>query len=136
MAVTTPLPLYAAPLKYLTTPISPIKQYCADLLARKPSTYLEHELQEALHNSDAHYQALKEKVINIQAASVLQGVYLDRVQERMQSQEEKEGRLKKKGKLLGDGRSRLLDDNVFVAHVAEHEKNPETEGSGEEGEDS
>ncbi len=118
----TPLPLHAAPPKYLTTPISPMKPYRADLLAQKPSTYLEHELQEALRNSDARYQALKEKVINIQAASVLQGVYLDRVQERMQSQEEKEGRPKKKGKLLGDGRPRLLDDDVFVAHVAEHEK--------------
>ncbi|KAM5538937.1 hypothetical protein V8D89_007432 [Ganoderma adspersum] len=70
---------------------------------------------------------LKQVIFDLQAAHVLNGLFIDRVQDRLEGQEEKEARPSKKRKLLGNGLPKLLtDDKVFTA-VAEHEAEQERE---------
>lgn len=64
---------------------------------------------------------LKQVILNLQAAHVLNGLFIDRVQDQLEGQEEKEARPSKKQKLLGNGLPKLLTDDEVFAAVAEHE---------------
>ncbi|TBU37395.1 hypothetical protein BD309DRAFT_876561 [Dichomitus squalens] len=56
----------------------------------------------------------------MQAAVVLQGTFVGRVQERMQKQDERKG-MKKSQQLMGDGLPKLLSADVFYNTVVDQE---------------
>ncbi|KAI0372545.1 hypothetical protein BV20DRAFT_939943 [Pilatotrama ljubarskyi] len=107
----------AAPPRYLPTVISPRKRRYTALLADIPATEREAELQKALAESEARDTSRKAAMASMQAASVLQSVYVGRVQENLQAQTGKPSR--KKQWLLGDGLPKLLTADRFYSQVVE-----------------
>ncbi|EJF55450.1 hypothetical protein DICSQDRAFT_175890 [Dichomitus squalens LYAD-421 SS1] len=77
-----------------------MKRRYTHLLNREPTSILESMYQEALRESEARDQVRKQSVINLQAAVVLQGGYLDEVHQRMQGREQKEAGKKPGGKAV------------------------------------
>lgn len=123
----TPIPTDAVRPRYHTITISPMKRRRSHILDREPSTAHEGELQGLLRQAYERENHLKQVILELQAANVLNGLFIDRVQERLEGQEEKEGRPSKKRKLLGNGLPKLLtDDDVFMA-VADCEAEQERE---------
>jgi hypothetical protein len=59
------------------------------LLEAAPATEREKKLMDALRESEARADALKDRVIGLQATAVLQDLYVDRVRGQLQGQEEK-----------------------------------------------
>ncbi|TBU39133.1 hypothetical protein BD309DRAFT_872939 [Dichomitus squalens] len=118
----SPIPAHTTPPRYLYTPISPMKRLYTHLLNREPTSVLESMYQEALRESEARDQVRKQSVINLQAAVVLQGGYLDKVHQWMQGREQKEAGKKPGGKLVGDGLPRLLNKDEFIDEVFKHEQ--------------
>ncbi|KAG1835927.1 hypothetical protein DFJ58DRAFT_670170 [Suillus subalutaceus] len=90
------------------------------------TTKAEHELQVALLESEQCEEESKHRMIGLQAASVLQVRYCDRVRGQLAVQEDKMGR-KKGTRLIGDGLPRMLTGDVFVAQVITHENAMEAE---------
>ncbi|TBU21403.1 hypothetical protein BD311DRAFT_597456, partial [Dichomitus squalens] len=78
--------------------------------------------QEVLRESEARDQVRKQSVINLQAAVVLQGGYLDEVHQQMQGRKQKKAGKKPGGKLVGDGLPRLLNEDGFIDEVFKHEQ--------------
>ncbi|KAJ8474688.1 hypothetical protein ONZ51_g7033 [Trametes cubensis] len=115
----TPVSSAMTPPQYHPSMISPSKRRYRRLLDRTPSTILEEELQKALDESEHRDLSRKRSLMEMQAATVLQGLYVNRVQEKLQAKEEKGTR--KKRKLLTDGLPRLLDGDEFFQKVTEHE---------------
>lgn len=115
----SPIPSRAMPPRYLPAVVSPLKRRYTDLLDEKPQTNLEIHLQSALAESEKREAAHKSTMVGMQAVAVLQNLYVSRVQEKLQVQEEKGA--KKKQKLLGDGLPRLMDADDFYSRVVEHE---------------
>ncbi|KAG2079588.1 hypothetical protein BD769DRAFT_1380450 [Suillus cothurnatus] len=111
------MPQIVSPLQY--------KRY-SKILNRPPATEAEHELQVALQESGQREEETKRQMIGLQAASVLQIQYCDRVHGQLAAQEEKAGR-KKGTRLVGDGLPRMLTGDVFVAQVVTHENAMEAE---------
>ncbi|KAH9891175.1 hypothetical protein C8Q73DRAFT_650870 [Cubamyces lactineus] len=99
--------------------ISPPKCQYKSLLNRTPSTILGEELQKALHKSEHRDLSRKRSLMEMQAATILQGLYMNHIQEKLQAKEEKG--TQKKRKLLTDGLPRLLDGDEFFQTVTEHE---------------
>jgi hypothetical protein len=112
---------------YMPQIVSPLqyKRY-SKILNRPPATEAEHELQVALQESGQREEETKRQMIGLQAASVLQIQYCDRVRGQLAAQEEKAGR-KKGTRLVGDGLPRMLTGDVFVAQVITHENAMEAE---------
>ena len=77
-------------------------------------------MQNALRDADARDEAQKINIAALQGTAVLQGVYVGRVQEKLQSYEEKASKGKGKGKLMGDGMPKLLTGEDFHGKVVEH----------------
>lgn len=119
----SPVSADSLPPRYLPSIISPMKRRYQVLLSQPPATRLEHRLQEALAESEERDHLRKGVVVDMQAATILQGLYVDRVQEKLQVQKDKEGR--KRRKLLSDGLPRLLDGDEFFSRVVEHDAEQE-----------
>ncbi|EJF56430.1 hypothetical protein BD309DRAFT_837438, partial [Dichomitus squalens] len=90
-------------------------------------TELEAEMQDTLREADARDNSRKATIIQIQAATVLHGRYVGRVQEKLQSYEEERAKKAKKTKLFGDGLPKLLTSDKFTSAVQEHESGLEQE---------
>lgn len=115
----------ATPPRYIPVVISPMKRRYEALLQEEPLTSLEVRLQKALAESEGRDTSRKVAMVGMQAATVLQNMYVERVQGQLQAQEEKGG--KKKRKLLGDGLPRLMDGDEFFLKVREVEASQEQE---------
>ncbi|KAI0363026.1 hypothetical protein BV20DRAFT_920894, partial [Pilatotrama ljubarskyi] len=81
--------------------------------------------QEALAESERRDYARKKSLVTTQAATVLQTLYVDRVQGKLQSQAEKEGR--KRRKLVSDGLPWLMTGEEFFSSVIKHNAAQERE---------
>ncbi|KAM5535804.1 hypothetical protein V8D89_010527 [Ganoderma adspersum] len=115
----TPIPIHAARPKYHPYPVTPSKHRWESVLKQKPRTEFEAQALEMLADAQAQVDAMKEQVLTMQAAAVLDGAFVTRVHERMQKQDEK-GSMKKSKKLMGDGLPKLLDGDVFYNLVVDH----------------
>lgn len=121
----SPIPATAAPPRYLPEAVSPLKHRYTMLLDEPPLTNLEDKLQTALAESEGRDSTRKAAMVGMQAAAVLQNIYVGRVQERLQAQVNKGSQ--KKRKLLGDGLPRLMDGEEFYSKVVEHQATQDRE---------
>ncbi|KAJ3822352.1 hypothetical protein F5880DRAFT_1456314, partial [Lentinula raphanica] len=113
----SPVPSTSQLPKLATTFISPKTQRFQDLLAQKPHTELEANLQHALHWSNGYINNQKEWLLTMQAQNVLQHIYYTaRVRGQLEHSEEK-GAQKKKQCLHVDGRAKLLTQDEFFSQV-------------------
>ncbi|EIW54947.1 uncharacterized protein TRAVEDRAFT_80985, partial [Trametes versicolor FP-101664 SS1] len=87
-------------------------------------TEFEGQLQVALRESEARDSARKSTMVTMQATVILQNVYLDRAQEKLQTQTDQQGK-KKKRRVFGDGLPKLLDGQEFFSEVVEYEATQE-----------
>jgi len=101
--------------------ISPPKPQYSDLLTYHLQTEREKLLQLALHDVEVRDAYQKGQLRGQQATIVLQMMYCERIRQQLAKQEEKKEK-RKKGRLMGDGLPRLLNDAEFVAWVLEHEE--------------
>ncbi|PPQ75808.1 hypothetical protein CVT26_001458 [Gymnopilus dilepis] len=111
-----------------TMELSPVKRPSnkdpeVDLLTANPTTRLEVELQDALVEKIARNKALKARVLQLQAALVLQRLYCGRVRRQLNAKETKAAKKGKKGgRINGDGLPRLLTADDFIKVVEDHER--------------
>ncbi|KAF8834069.1 hypothetical protein BDN67DRAFT_862052, partial [Paxillus ammoniavirescens] len=75
-----------------------------------------------LHESEAANMALKRRVIELQAANVLNEMYCNTLRGQLAKQEEKKQKGKGSGKLVGDSLPRLLSGDKFYEKVVTHEE--------------
>ncbi|TBU57435.1 hypothetical protein BD310DRAFT_821665 [Dichomitus squalens] len=116
----TPVTSSSEPPSFNPVPISPFKRRFDALLAQPPATEMEEHLQKLLKALQDRYQTLKTHLADVQAGAVLQAVYMERVQSRLEGQEEREAQPKKR-KLFGDGLPKLLTDDKFFGAVEDIE---------------
>ncbi|EIW58641.1 uncharacterized protein TRAVEDRAFT_94548, partial [Trametes versicolor FP-101664 SS1] len=91
-------------------------------------TELESQLQVALRESETRDDSRKSSMVTMQATVILQNVYIDRAQEKLQSQADQQGK-KKKRRVFGDGLPKLLDGAQFFSEVVEYETTQEREAA-------
>ena len=95
--------------------ISPRHDRYYDLLSKEPCTEQERKLRQALHESEARDMVRKEQVLEMQATSVLQNIYVRGVQAELQAAADyKKKRVGKKVRLNGDGKPKLLTGDEFM----------------------
>lgn len=95
--------------------VSPTHNRYHNLLSKEPRTEQERQLQQALHESEVRGEARKEQVLEMQAASVLQNLYVRGVQSELQAAaDHKKRREKRKVRLNGDGKPKLLTADEFM----------------------
>ncbi|TBU51511.1 hypothetical protein BD310DRAFT_953234 [Dichomitus squalens] len=99
-----------------------MKRWYTHLSNREPTSVLESMYQEALRESQARDQVRKQSVINLQAAVVLQGGYLDEVHQWMQGREQKEAGKKPGGKLHEQAQKRKAEEKEERKLEKEHER--------------
>ncbi|KAJ3885484.1 hypothetical protein GG344DRAFT_20858, partial [Lentinula edodes] len=99
-----------------TTLISPPQNRNAELLARKPMTEYEAQLQAALLRSNNQVNLQNEWMMSMQAQNVLQDWYAREVRGQLEYKEEKAS-TKKSARLHVDGRAKLLTSNEFTSLV-------------------
>ncbi|KAJ8690004.1 hypothetical protein PTI98_012849 [Pleurotus ostreatus] len=109
---------------YKPLTISPFKESrYKDLLNQPPRTQVEHQLMEALRESELWDTQQKYNMVGMQAATLLQGTYVARVRTSLQEKEKKDK--EKKNILFGDGMPRVLSDQEFVDIVKQKEAEAE-----------
>jgi hypothetical protein len=75
----------------------------------------------ALHEANAREESLKLRLIDLQAANILNEAYCSRIRGQLAHKEEKGKQIKGKGKLVGDGLPCLLSGDVFYEKVVDAE---------------
>jgi hypothetical protein len=106
----------------ITCPISPIKKSTPLSPSFNPETANEAYLLTLLRESEATNISLKRRVIELQAANVLNEMYCNMLRGQLAKQEEKRQKGKEKGKLIGDGLPRLLSGDEFYEKVVVYEE--------------
>ncbi|KZP13128.1 hypothetical protein FIBSPDRAFT_687441, partial [Athelia psychrophila] len=102
-----------------TRPIPRMTSLHADTLAMEPKTAREKQLFAALLDSEVRAQAQYSRVLELQAAAVLNQMYCDLLRKQLAHKEEEKGKGKGKGRLVGDGMPRLLTSDKFYERVVE-----------------
>jgi hypothetical protein len=105
--------------------ISPLKprQFQYIDLGNTPLTPREALLYSALHDAEERDVARKKAMIEMQATTILQGMYVTRVQGHLQEHEERAGKKNTKNRMFGDGYAKLLDADEFYNKTLEiHEQ--------------
>ncbi|KAF9237892.1 hypothetical protein BU15DRAFT_48263 [Melanogaster broomeanus] len=105
-----------------TFPISPIKESHLPIANIKVKTANEVMLLAALHEARAANAALKQRLIALQAANILNEMYCSKLRGQLAHFEEKKKKGGKMGKVLGDGLPRLLSGDEFFQRVVEFEE--------------
>ena len=123
----TLIPTSAVHLHCHTITVLLIKHCLSCVLDWSPTTAYKGELQTILHKAYKHKSHLKQLIFEIQAGSIFNSLFLDKVQEQLEGQEEKEGHPLKKRKLLGNGLPKLLTNNKIFTVVADHKAEQEQE---------
>jgi hypothetical protein len=93
----------------------------SDLLDITPKSIEEECLLNALKASLAREQYQRRRILELQAASVLNEAFFQQVQERLNQKEAKKGEKGTKGRLMGDGMPVLLTSDEFYEKVVEFE---------------
>ncbi|KAG0698438.1 hypothetical protein DFH29DRAFT_810327 [Suillus ampliporus] len=101
--------------------ISPTKQKQTGLLKIEPQTWNEVVLLSALCEAESANTALKCRLVELQAANILDELYCSKLRGQLANQELKKCSKKRGGKLMGDGLPRLLSGDEFYERVVEAE---------------
>ncbi|KAI0741016.1 hypothetical protein C8Q76DRAFT_586492, partial [Earliella scabrosa] len=115
----SPIPPNSNPPRYHPSTISPQKKRYTALLQRPPSTAFESELQTALQESESRDSARKRSLVEMQATTVLTGLYVDRVQQKAEAQAAEKEQPKKKQKLFAKGTPKLLTNDDMIKRVTD-----------------
>ncbi|KAH7904160.1 hypothetical protein BJ138DRAFT_1096025 [Hygrophoropsis aurantiaca] len=102
--------------------ISPIKKSQSTSHDVQPKTANEVLLLASLRNADAANASLKQRVLELQAANILNEMYCTVLRGQLANYEEKKKKGKGKGKLMGDGLPRFLSGDEFYERVVEFEQ--------------
>lgn len=101
--------------------ISPSRSRTSDALQINPKTMTEIILLGALRESEEREASLKRRVLELQAANILNEAYCSRLRGQLAHKEDKKANPKGKGKLMGDGLPCLLSGDWFYERVVEAE---------------
>jgi hypothetical protein len=101
--------------------ISPSNNRTQEALTIIPKTTNEIVLLGALRESQEQETYLKQRVLELQAANILNEAYCSRLRGQLAHKEEKKANPKGKGKLMGDGLPCLLSGDWFYEWVVEFE---------------
>lgn len=112
--------------------ISPVKPRPTDLLTLDPENERMQLMKLALEQAEIKEAYLKQQLRGQQAAIILQLMYCERVRRQLATKEEKQSRAKGKGRVMGDGKAKLLSGDDFVALVIEHEERARREAEEKE----
>lgn len=96
------------------TTILPPSQTVSSILTITPKTTNETLLLAALREATADNEALRRRVVESQAANILNEAYCNKLRFQLAAKEEK-GKKKGKGKLMGDGLPRMLTGDEFFS---------------------
>ncbi|KAF5334791.1 hypothetical protein D9611_012962 [Ephemerocybe angulata] len=100
------------------TTILPPSQTVSSILTITPKTTNETLLLAALREATADNEALRRRVVESQAANILNEAYCNKLRFQLAAKEEK-GKKKGKGKLMGDGLPRMLTGDEFYEKVVQ-----------------
>jgi hypothetical protein len=101
--------------------VSPTKNPAIDTLYITPKTMNEITLLGVLREAEACEASLKRRVIELQAANILNETYCTRLRGQLAHQEEKKANPTGNSKLMGSGLPCLLSGDGFYEKVIEHE---------------
>lgn len=117
-----PLPATFLGLNHHTLyPISPPRNMSTDISTIAPQTQKEAYLLTALQESRAHEIALKQRLLHLQAANILNEAYCSKLRGQLAHYEGKKEDTGGKGRLMGDGLPCLLLGEEFYQKVLDHE---------------
>ncbi|EIM90551.1 uncharacterized protein STEHIDRAFT_32191, partial [Stereum hirsutum FP-91666 SS1] len=102
-----------------------------DLYTMEPQSEHKQLMKVALEEAEIREAYLKKQLWGQQAASILQQMYCERVRRQLATKEKAEG-WGGKGKLMVDGKAKLLSGDAFVAMVIEHEETQKREAAEKE----
>ncbi|KAK7007310.1 centromere protein B [Favolaschia claudopus] len=126
----SPLQSTSAPPAFKPYTISPIKHESryTSLLSRPPQTAAEAELMLALQESEGRDNKRKLSMVNMQASTILAGMYTNRAQSQVQAAEE---RKRKKGgkRKMGDGNAKYFSGDDFFKMVEDDDRRREEEAA-------
>ncbi|KAJ7149853.1 hypothetical protein C8R43DRAFT_887818 [Mycena crocata] len=129
----SPLTSVSIPPAFKPFTISPLKNASrySDLLAAPAASAREQQLLDALMESEGRDEARKRAMIDMQASTILAGMYVDQARAQLQGAEER--KLKKKSRRkLGDGKAKYFTGDEFVQLCIDDAKQKEQEATGKE----
>ena len=97
-------------------PISELPQWFPTMV---PQTANENLLLDALRETEKHAEGLRRRVLELQAANILNEMYCSMLRGQLAHHEKKKNTPKGMGKLVGDGLPRLLSGDEFYEQVVE-----------------
>ncbi|KAJ7226500.1 hypothetical protein B0H12DRAFT_1030463 [Mycena haematopus] len=129
----SPLQSTSAPPAFKPYTISPIKgeSRYSHLFERAPRTAQEAELISALRESEGRDNGRKRSMVEMQASTVLAGLYNSRAQSQLQAAEERKRR-KMGNKKMGDGKAKYFSGDDFYQLCVEDDQKKEDEAAEKE----
>ena len=118
----TPPRSKAKPPRFTPYTISPIKRHRQDIFDDEPKTEREVALIAALQEAEERDAWRKQAMIGMQATTILQGMYVAKVQGHLEEHELRAGRKKSGNRLFGDGYGKLLSGDEFYNSAVEFEE--------------
>jgi hypothetical protein len=118
----TPPRSRAKPPRFTPYTISPIKRHRHAILDDEPQTEREAALIAALQEAEERDAWRKRAMIGMQATTMLQGMYVEKVQGHLEEHEMRAGRKKSGNQLFGDGYGKLLSGDEFYNSTIEIEE--------------
>lgn len=109
------------PPRFTPYTVSPVKHRQQPILDSEPQTEREAKLVQALREADKRDIWRKRAMIGMQATSMLQGMYVAKVQRHLEEHETRAGRKKSGNRLFGDGYGKLLSGDDFYNSTLEVE---------------
>lgn len=97
-----------------------------------PKTNIERSLLHELRESEAREEALRRRMTELQAATILNELYCKKLRGQLAHQDEKKRMKKTKGRLMADGLPCFLSGDEFYAKVVEHEEAQQREEKAKE----
>ncbi len=128
----SPITSAIPPPLYSTQIISPVKRRYTKLLDLEPGTEHEQALQDALRASEDTVNNQKTWMRGMQATTVIQNSYVGQTHTRLQEHEERKKQPRKRSRLNGDGRPKLVTGDEFTDRVRTHEEEADQEEAAKE----
>lgn len=102
-------------------PVSPVQDRTSALKI-VPMTMNKKRLLTALQESEERENALKDRIVELQASNILNEAFCSRISRQLAHQEKKKEKGKTGGKLMGSGLPCLLSDDGFFGKVVDQEE--------------
>ncbi|KAJ7229204.1 hypothetical protein GGX14DRAFT_346894 [Mycena pura] len=129
LVASSPLQSTSAPPAFKPYTISPIKNGSrySHLFDHTPQTAQETELMLALEESEGRDNSRKRSMVQMQASTVLAGMYSNRAQTQLQAAEERKRRKTAGNRRMGDGKAKYFSGDDFFRLCEEDEQKKKDE---------